>query len=279
MAEKKGYYKPIPGSRELLTRKELPEDIILKIENEVMKATPPAPVFEYQDSALGGVLLKGKMVGVPEEVFENLFKKLEPIEQSVYLQLFRLSYGAGRNFLRIGKKELSEKTNLSLLRLNSALEGLVKKGMVKPIHRSVRGTLWRVYHPQELGEAVNYQVQEGKRIKLEPVKPKKSKPLPPPEKPLESPLNIERFAELSQQKPEIPLKDIARKFFELKKEKPNSDQLDDALSIITGLLEDGFSRRQVLFAVEWFARNFPKEKDLSRLPYYIAKSLEEYKGD
>ena len=279
MAERKGYYRSVPGSRDLLTRKEMPEDLILKIENEVMNATPPGPVSEYQDSTLGGVLLKGAMVSVPEEIFESLFKKLEPIEQSVYLQLFRLAYGMGRNFLRVGKRELSEKTNLSLLRLNSALEGLVKKGMIKPIHRSVRGTLWRVSHPQELGEVVNYQVQEGKRIKLSPIKPQKTKHRPPPEKPLESPLNIERFAELSPQKPDIALKDIARKFFELKREKPNSDQMDDALSIITGLLEDGFTRRQVLFAVEWFAENFPKEKDLSRVPYYIAKSLEEYKGD
>jgi len=279
MAGKKGYYRSIPGSRELRTRREEQEDVFLKIETETDKAAPPGPLFEYGDELLGGMLLNGESVSFPREIFDQFLRKMEPIEQSVYLQLFRLSFGAGRNFCRVSKKELAERSNMSLVRLNASLEGLVKKGFTRPLHRSVRGTLWRVFHPAELGEKTAYRVEEGKRVRLELKKPRPAKPTPLPRKPVESPLNVEKFAELGGEKPELPLKSLAEKFFELRKKKPAPDETDEALAILTGLLEDGFSRKQVLFALQWYAEKFPKEKDLSRLPYYIARALEEYPGD
>jgi len=279
MAKTKGYYRPIPGSRNLATRSELEDEVILKIEKGIEKADGLGPLYEYEDESLGGVLLKGKTVSVPEEMFDLFLSELEPIEQSVYLQLFRLSYARSKNFCRVGKKDLSRRTNLSPLRLNAALEGLVKRKMIRPIHRSVKGTLWRVYHPRELGKQAGYEIEQGKRIKVQIEKPKRPKARALPKTPLESPLNIERFADLSKEKPEIPLRKMAERFFELREKKPEQDEMDEALAVITGLLEDGFSRKQVMFAVEWFAQKFPKEKDLSRLPYYITRALEEYKGD
>jgi len=278
MAGKKGYYRPIPGSRELRTRKEEQDDLFLKIETEMDRSAPPGPLFQYGDETLGGILLKGPELQLPLEILDQLLRKMQPIEQSVYLQLFRLSYGRSKNFCRVGKKELSERTGLSLVRMNAALEGLVKKRLAKPIHRSIRGTLWRVYHPAELGEKAGYKVEQGKLVKLK-LKESRAAPAAPPKKPIESPLNIEKFADISREKPEIPLRKIAEKFFELKNRKPEAEEMDDALAIVTGLLEDGFSRKQALFAVEWFAQKFPKEKDLSRVPYYTARALEEYKGD
>jgi len=279
MAGKKGYYRPIPGSKELRTRKEEQDDIFLKIEAELEKASPPGPLFEYGDEFLGGMLLQGDCLSLPLEIFDQFLRRMEPIEQAVYLQLFRLSFGAGRNFCRVGKKELAKRTGMSLVRLNASLEGLVKKGFARPLHRSVRGTLWRIFHPAETGEKAGYRVEQGKRVKLELKKPRPAKPAPPPKKPVESPLNVEKFAELSGEKPELPLKNLAGKFFELRNRKPGPDETDDTLAVITGLLEDGFSRKQVLFALQWYAEKFPGEKDLSRLPYYIARALEEYQGD
>ena len=277
MAKTKGYYRPIPGSRNLLTRSPNADELILKIEKDLEKAQGLGPLYEYDDEKLGAVILKGKTISIPEEIFDAFLSELEPIEQCVYLQLFRLSYSRSRNFCRVGKRDLSKWTNLSPLRLNVGLEGLVKKKMIKPMHRSIQGTLWRVYHPKELGYKADYEIEEGKKIKVELQKLKKLKPEALPQKPLESPLNIDRFSDISKEKPEIPLKKMADRFFELKGKKPASMELDEALAVITGLLEDGFSRKQVMFAVEWFVKKFPKEKDLSRLPYYITRALEEFK--
>jgi len=277
MAGKKGYYRPVPGSKNLRTRKEEKQDLFLKIETDLEKAAPPGPMFEIGNETLGGALIKGDMVTLPIEIMDQLLKKMEPIEQAVYLQLFRLSYGFQKNFCRVGKKELADRTGLSLVRLNASLEGLVRKKMAKPVHRSVRGTLWRVYHPSELGEKVAYKVEEGRRVKLALTEPKGAKSMTMPERALESPLNVEKFQGISADKAETPIKKIAEKFFELKEKKPEPDELDDAQSVITALLEDGFSRKQVLFAVAWFCDQFPKEKDLSRIPYYIARALEEFK--
>lgn len=277
MPGRKGYYRSIPGSRTLGTRKEEKQDLFLKIETELEESPGLGPMFELGNETLGGVVVKGDAAWLPNQIFDALLKKLEPIEQAVYLQLFRLAYGTGKNFCRVGKKELAERAGLSLVRLNASLEGLVRKKMAKPVHRSVRGTLWRVYHPGELGEKVAYKVEEGKRVKLKAPAPKTEKPSPIPERPLESPLNVEKFKGISADKTDLPIKKIAEKFFELKDKKPGPDELDDAQSVITALLEDGFSRKQVLFAVSWFCEKFPKEKDLSRIPYYISRALEEFK--
>ncbi len=274
----KGYYKSVPGSRDLLTRSPKSDEAILKIERELEKAESLGPFYEYGDETLGGVMLKGKMIAIPEEVFDLFLSELEPIEQSVYLQLFRLSYARSRNFCRVGKKDLARRTRLSLLRLNAALEGLARKKMIKPLHRSVKGTLWRVYHPAELGKTADYEIVQGTRVKIQVEKPRKTRAAALPRKPLESPLNVDRFAGLSKDQPEIPLRKMAERFFELKGGTAGDLEMDEALAVITGLLEDGFSRKQVMFALQWFRQKFPKEKDLSRLPYYITRALEEFKA-
>jgi len=275
MAKTRSYYKPIPGSRDLLTRSPLADEQILRIEKELDKAQELGPLFQYDSETLGGVSLKGKSISIPEEILDKFMAELEPVEQCVYLQLFRLSYAKSKNFCRVGKKELAKRANLSLLRLNSGLMGLARKNLIKPIHRSIKGTLWRVYHPAELGKKVNYEIELGKKIEIKVEKPKPEKPLAPPKPPLESPITVDRLADLSKDKPQIPLRKIAERFFELKNKEPSPEEMDDTIAVITGLLEDGFSRKQVILAIEWFTKKFPKEKNLSRLPYYITRALEE----
>ena len=268
------YYRAVPGSRELKTSSTSQDQLIAEIEKRTAKAKPPAPVFEYKGEKLGGVVIEEGALAIPSEIFDQVAKNLSPLEQVCYFQFFRLSYGEKKNFCRVSKKELCQRTGLSVRRLNTALEGLVRKKLIKPLHRSVEGTLWRVFHPAEiLEDKVSYKFKLGKEEKIK-IKPKK--PAPPPEKPIESPLNVERFAERGSEQPEISLKDLTEKFFKIKEHTPSPDERDEAISIITDLLEEGFSRKQILFAIEWFCQNFPQEKTLSRLPYYIAKALEEY---
>ena len=263
------YYRPIPGSRELKTSSLQKDQLISEIEKRVEQARPPAPVFEYQGEKLGGVIIKAGTLSIPREVFDLLGSRLSPIEQVCYFQFFRLSYGENKNFCRVGKRLIAQRTGLSLRRLNTALEGLVKKGFIKPLHRNTGGTLWRVYHPAAvIKEKMGYQLEEGKK---ETIKIKTRLP-PPPKKPLESPLTEER----AEAKPLISLSELAQRFYQLRGKSPSPEEKDEAQAIITELLEEGFTRKQVLFAIEWFAQNFPKEKNLSRLPYYLAKALEEY---
>ncbi len=289
--ERQYYYRPVPGSRDLVTSSSKDDQALLAIEG-ARTEDGLAPLHEYQGQWLGGVRLEAGTM-VPNSVFDLLAPEQTPLEQAVYLHLFRLSYGLGANWTRVGKRELRLRARVSDRRLNVALDGLVSKGHLKPLHRSTRGTLYRVFLPSEvLPAATDEGVSLGQKIERPPdpppvettpeakppAKKKKARKKPGPagrERPLESPLNEEVFADLSGKKAKGPgIGEMAQMFFAARGKKPKPAERQLAVTSLTGLLEDGFTRDEVIKALEWFASNHPREKNLDRLPYYMNQALE-----
>ena len=113
----------------------------------------------FAGELLGAARVRSGFVAIPADAFDEAAPRLAPEGQAAYLQLVRLSYGEGRNWLRATKRELEARLRLTERRLLRALDGLVASGLARPLHRDNRGTLWRVYLPREaagepLGEAV-----------------------------------------------------------------------------------------------------------------------------
>ncbi len=273
------YYKAVPGSRELTTASSA-GDLALK-EIEAEGGGELMPLREYGGEWLGGARFASGITA-PAAVFDQLLPLQSPVEQAVYLHLFRLSYGEGRNWCRAGKRDLMHRARLSDRRLNVALDGLVRKGHVKPLHRNTKGTLYRVFLPSEvMGGAAEDGLTLGKKI--EP-------PRPAPdeaggagqggrarrERPLESPLNEERFAKVSGRGLAGPtVAEMAEQFFQARGLKARARDRQLAITVLTGLLEDGFSRAEVQRAIAWFVDKMPGENGLDRLPYYISQALQE----
>ena len=296
-----GYYRPVTGSRELRTGPRRSDETLRLIETNSGDALAPCRL--YRGEWLGGAKLLG--VAVPTAVFDLLAPTQTALEQAVYLHLFRLSYGEGRNFCRVGKREISGRTGLSDRRLNVVLDGLVRKGHIRPLHRDTGGTLYRVFLPSEL---LRLQAEpglvRGEKIEAPPppapaqpaaasihaappaaARPAKSPAAKPAgakaaqkaarPKPLESPLNEERFADVAGKPVRGPgLAEMADRFFAARKVAAGQTERQLALTVLTELLEDGFSRVEVMRAVEWLITNLPGEKTLDRLPYVIATALE-----
>ncbi len=131
----------------------------------------------FAGELLGAARVRSSFVAVPLDAFDEAAPALAPEEQAAYLQLIRLSYGEGRNWCRVPKRALEERLHASERRLLRMLDGLVAKGLARPLHRDNRGTLWRVYLPREAaGEAVGDAVLLGRpqrapavRVRPEPV--------------------------------------------------------------------------------------------------------------
>jgi len=346
------YYRPVPGSRELITGglDHSPELKAL----ELARPGPDRllPLLSVAGEWLGGARVEAGFAAIPVSVWDRLALLQTPIEQAVYQHLVRLAYGEGRNYCWVGKRELERRCRLSERRLHVALDGLVQKGHLKPLARRNLGTLYRVFLPAEaldgvgepgvrLGEkraegARAEAARAGARIPAKPTKltkreestysaasiPKPAAPGPaipkrPPgrrqkpvpagpspspqiragkpgaapekataakpaaarpeklrEKPLESPLNEERFADVNQAgPPRVSVGEIAAGFFKASGVKPTPEERDAALSEITALLEDGFAREEVLRAAEWYGRRFKNSRKLDRLAYYIHQAL------
>jgi len=63
-------------------------------------------------------------------------------------------------------------------------------------------------------------------------------------------------------------------FFEKKQKEPETRDKQLAVTVLTGLLEDGFTRDEIFSAIEWFVKEQPGEMSLDRLPYFMSQVLE-----
>jgi hypothetical protein len=87
---------------------------------------PPAPL-----NLLASVPdIKGE-ARIPHRYSDYLCRMLKPDEQAVYWQLYRLSWGWGKDTCFISNPKLSERSNVPLSSMKRAVAGLVSKGLVE----------------------------------------------------------------------------------------------------------------------------------------------------
>lgn len=68
---------------------------------------------------------------LPYQILDHLDRHLDPYEQSVYKQLYRLSWGFGKNRCRISNPKLAERTNMSEAMVKKVAVKLVSKGLIE----------------------------------------------------------------------------------------------------------------------------------------------------
>jgi hypothetical protein len=106
--------------------------------------------FEYQGDLLGAAVVTDGFAPVPLEAFDALAPRLEAEAQAAYFHFLRLSFGSGRNFCRVPRRELRSRLGLAERRLNRVLGALEQAGAIRAHHRDNRGTLYRVFLPSEI---------------------------------------------------------------------------------------------------------------------------------
>jgi DNA-binding Lrp family transcriptional regulator len=67
---------------------------------------------------------------LPNAVVDQLCRHLTPNEQAIFNQLFRLSYGFGKDRCKIGLPKLAERSNMSESAVQKAVKGLQAKGLI-----------------------------------------------------------------------------------------------------------------------------------------------------
>lgn len=68
---------------------------------------------------------------LPYQILDHLDRHLDPYEQSIYKQLYRLSWGFGKNRCRISNPKLAERTNMSEAMVKKVAVKLVGKGLIE----------------------------------------------------------------------------------------------------------------------------------------------------
>lgn len=85
----------------------------------------PAPDLFASLPKVGGYLKLGN------QIIDHLLPQLEPFEQILYLQLYRLSHGNGKHFCLISMPKLARRTKISQRSLWRALADLDRKGLAR----------------------------------------------------------------------------------------------------------------------------------------------------
>jgi len=123
----------------------------------------------FAGELLGAARVRSGFVPIPADAFDGTAPTLPAEAQAAYLHLLRLSFGDGRNWCRVTKRELGTRLRLSERRLLRVLDGLVARRLARPLHRDNRGTLWRVYLPREAaGAPVGHEVLLGRLSSASP---------------------------------------------------------------------------------------------------------------
>ncbi len=158
MGKGEAYYRGIRGSAALPTAR-------LAAAEVAAEALAPGELrrLPFRGELLGAARVRSSFAPIPLVAFDRAGERLEAEAQAAWLQLIRLSWGEGRNWARIGKKDLMARLRLSERRLLRVLDALVAGAFVVPLHRDNRGTLWKVAWPGEpLGEPPGDEVLLGR---------------------------------------------------------------------------------------------------------------------
>jgi hypothetical protein len=138
------YYRGVRGSAALGTAR-------LAAGEVAAEALAPGELrrVPFRGELLGAVRVRSSFAAIPLVAFDRAGERLEAEAQAAWLQLLRLSWSEGRNWARVGKKELMARLRLSERRLLRVLDELVQGRFIRPVHRDNRGTLWLVTWPGE----------------------------------------------------------------------------------------------------------------------------------
>ncbi len=152
------YYRGVRGSAALPTARLVAGEV-------AAEALAPGELrrLPFQGQLLGAVRVRSGFAPIPLVAFDRAGERLEAEAQAAWFHLVRLSWGDGRNWARVGKRELMARLRLSERRLLRVLGALVEGGFVTPLHRDNRGTLWKVAWPGEpFGEPPGDEVLLGR---------------------------------------------------------------------------------------------------------------------
>ena len=86
------------------------------------------------------------------DISDYLFSRLSPSAQSVYLRLYRQSFGWNRNWAAESLPKLTKSCNLSIQTIRKAIKELEKLGCIKKDFSDYhKATVYRIYLPSEVG--------------------------------------------------------------------------------------------------------------------------------
>lgn len=89
---------------------------------------------------------------LPNSAVDGLYSVLDPYEQAIFTQLYRLSHGYGKSTCKIGLPQLARRSNMGKTTTQSTVNRLISKGLIKKLEYEIgknkeQGTTYWVSSP------------------------------------------------------------------------------------------------------------------------------------
>jgi hypothetical protein len=147
---------PISSEEE---QERLETEISTDIEVPVIHAVPhesaplrSEPVSTRKNDLSDAINIHSNFCKLDNDISDYLFAKLSPSAQSVYLRLYRQSFGWNRNWAAESLPKLTKSCNLSLQTVRKAIRELELLGCIsKEFSDYHKATVYRIYLPSENG--------------------------------------------------------------------------------------------------------------------------------
>jgi hypothetical protein len=247
---------------------------------------------------LARTVVRERYVPVLLDVYDRLALEQSALEQALYGHLYRLALGDERNWCRVSRRELGQRTRLSERRLGKALAGLVDRGHIRLVQRDRRGTLYRVVLPHEVfGEAAPDAVHVARRAPG--AADKKSAPWPATPSRAPAPTSAKTSAKTGPRKREPPplpraiaapdrphkaykksspldpssVGSLAASFIARFSERPGRSRAE-VVEEILGRLEEGQSLEETAVELERFGSKAPKATPISELARFLERGAD-----
>lgn len=116
---------------------------------------------------------------LPNTYLDSIACQLDPVENTVYLQLFRLSWGYGKDNCMIGIPRLAERCNVGESTIQRALKRLLEKNLIQKVTSQFgkgieQGSVFRVVIPTSLVN-LNSPINSTSPVNLTTIKDLKKK--------------------------------------------------------------------------------------------------------
>ena len=107
-----------------------------------------------KDGKIAAARVEDNAFSIDRDVFDVLFPRLGlmPVEQAIYLQLYRHSFGRGLNCAQVSNAELQQLCSVSHSTARQAIRRLVQKKCVQLVRPGIQheACIFRVFLPHEV---------------------------------------------------------------------------------------------------------------------------------
>ena len=107
-----------------------------------------------EEGTIAAANIEENAFGIDRDIFDVLFPRLglRPIDQAVYLQLYRHSFGRGLNCAQLSNTELQRLCNVAHTCVRGAIRRLTEKGCLKQVRPAFQhqARIYRVFLPSEV---------------------------------------------------------------------------------------------------------------------------------